>query len=297
MSGELSTEWSFSGVLVRLYATVCESSLTPPDLEAFLVKYSHIDRRQHADVLLFDQYYRWQKGTQRPVEWYLEHFSHLRDCNKWRLELLLEEFGYRNDHDLHPSVEEFKDRFPDYADELERLLPYSEEHRRFAARAGLLAKPFHSGAQATTRFMSSTIDLSANPPVQHWDPEAHCELETSLAEDSPFNQLPDEVMDTIESHMHTESFSPGDYLMRQGEAGDSLMVLLDGQVEVTVVEESGKTRLITRTDACQVFGEMSLLAEEPRTANVIAVTPVVANVLPIKSFHELVGQNPTISVV
>lgn len=297
MSGELSTEWSFSGVLVRLYATVCESSPKPPDLEAFLVKYSHIDRRQHADVLLFDQFYRWQHDTQRPVEWYLEHFSGLRDCNNWRLELLLEEYGYRQERDLHPTVQEFQDRFPEYAEDLERLLPYSEEHRRFAARAGLLAKPFHSGAQATTRFMSSTIDLSVSPTIQHWDPEAHCEVETSLAEESPFDQLPADVMDAIESRMHTESFSPGDYLMRQGDPGGSLMVLLEGQVEVTVVAESGDTRLITRTDACQVFGEMSLLAEEPRTANVIALTPVAANVLPAESFHELVTENPSISVV
>jgi serine/threonine-protein kinase len=42
---------------------------------------------------------------------------------------------------------------------------------------------------------------------------------------------------------------------------------------------------------------MALLTEEPRTANVIACTPVVANVLPAESFHELVSQNPSISVV
>lgn len=297
MSGELSTEWSFSGVLVRLYASLCESSSTPPDLEAFLLKYSHIDRRQHADVLLFDQYYRWQHGTQRPVEWYFEHFTTLRDRNNWRLELLLEEFGYRSERNLDPTVEEFQERFPDYAGELKRLLPYTEEHRRFAARAGLLAKPFHSDGVATTRFLSSTIDFSANPAAARWDLGAHCEMEASLAEESPFDQLPADVMDTIESRMHTERFAPGDYLMRQGDPGTSLMVLLEGQVEVSVTMESGESRLITRTDSCQVFGEMSLLAEEPRTANVIALTPVIANVLPVESFHELVGQNPSISVV
>jgi eukaryotic-like serine/threonine-protein kinase len=297
MSGELSTEWSFSGVLVRLYATVCENTFSPPDLEAFLHRYRHIDPRQHADVLLFDQYHRWRIGTQRPVEWYLERFTHLNPFNNWRLELLLEEFGYREEHGENPTVEEFLDRFPEYAEDLRKYLPYRDEHRRFAARADLLSKPFHAGTEATTRFLNSTVDASANPGIHHWDLGAHCEVETSLAEDSPFDQLPANVMDEIEARMHPRSFAPGEYLMRQGEPGTSLMVLLEGQVEVTVQSETGPSRLITRTDACQVFGEMSLLAEEPRTANVIALTPVVANVLPAESFHELVGQNPSISVV
>jgi len=302
MSGERSTEWAFSGVLVRLYATLCESSSSPPDLEAFLAQHDHIDHGQHADVLLFDQYYRWKTGTQRPVEWYLERFDHLESHKRWRLELLLAEFGYREENGQEPAVEEFKHRFPEHAEELERALPHHDEHRRFAARAEVLAKPFHAASQATTRFLDSTIDASAAeappaPVTLQWDPDAHCEVETSRAEDSPFDELPPDVMDAIESRMHTESFAQGEYLMRQGEPGTSLMVLLEGRVDVTVVSETGQTRLITRTDACQVFGEMSLLAEEPRTANVIAGTPVVANVLPVESFHELASENPSISVV
>ena len=100
MSGELSTEWSFSGVLVRLYATVCETSPELPDLEAFLLQYPHIDRRQHADVLLFDQYFRWRIDCPRPIEWYFDHFADLKSPSNWRLELVLEEFGYLEEHDF-----------------------------------------------------------------------------------------------------------------------------------------------------------------------------------------------------
>ena len=115
MSGELSTEWSFSGVLVRLYAAFCEASEALPDLEAFLAKYDNIDHRQHADVLLFDQYYRWKHGALRPAEWYLERFKNLETSTDWRLELILEEFGYREDAGKHPAAREFIARFPAYA--------------------------------------------------------------------------------------------------------------------------------------------------------------------------------------
>ena len=297
MSGVLSTEWSFSGVLVRLYAAFCETTQSLPDLEAFLEQHQHIDHRQHADVLLFDQYYRWRLGARRPVEWYLERFADLESPNDWRLELILEEFGYRDDAGERPTLEEFLERFPRYAEPLRRNLPYRDEHRRFAKRAGLLGTPFHAEAPGTTRFMDSALDVTQYRAPTKWNPGASCEVETSLAEDSPFDQLPAEVMDAIESRMHPQRFARGEYLMRQGEPGTSLMVLLEGQVEVLVDSGGGTPRLITRTDSCQVFGEMSLLAEEPRTAHVIAATPVVANVLPAESFHELAGQNPSISVV
>ncbi len=297
MSGELSTEWSFSGVLVRLYAAFCETSESLPDLDEFLARYENIDHRQHADVLLFDQYYRWKHGAGRPAEWYLKRFKDLESSSDWRLELILEEFGYREDAGERPAVDEFIARFPSYAEALRRSLPHRQEHGRFTKRAGLLGMPFHAESLVTTRVVNSEMDTTQSPAPSEWNPEAHCDVETSLAEDSPFDQLPAEVMDAIESRMHPQRFAQGEYLMRQGEPGNSLMVLLEGQVEVTVDTPGGKSRLITRTDACQVFGEMSLLAEEPRTANVIAVSPVVANVLPAESFHELVSQNPSISVV
>ncbi len=297
MSGELSTEWSFSGVLVRLYAACCETAESLPDLAFFLEQHEHIDRRQHADVLLLDQFYRWKRGARRPVEWYLERFAGLDSPNDWRLELMLEEFGYREDAGEHPTALEYQHRFPDYAEPLGRSLPYREEHQRFAKCAGLLAAPFHAESLATTRFMNSTLGPTEYRPRTEWDPSANCEVETSLAEDSPFDELPADVMDAIESRMHPERFAEGEYLMRQGEPGTSLMVLLEGQVEVTVDNPDGTRRLITRTDACQVFGEMSLLAEEPRTANVVALAPVVASVLPVESFYELVSQSPSISVV
>ncbi len=231
------------------------------------------------------------------MEWYLEQFADLEAFHNWRLELLLEEFGYQEEHGDPPSIEEYSLRFPEYTEELQRLLPYREEHRRFAARAELLSHPFHAGANATTRYMNSTIEPLTSPVIPYYESGAYCEVETSLAEESPFKQLPAKVMAEIERRMHTQRFEKGEYLMRQGEPGHSLMVLLEGQVEVTKVTETGETILITRTDACQVFGEMALLAEEPRTANVVAGTAVVANVLPAESFHELVGQNPSISVV
>ena len=112
MSGESSTEWSFSGVLVRLYATVCATSASPPDLESFLEQYQHMSNRQHADVLLFDQFYRWNAGSPRPVEWYLERFAGLESNNNWRLEVLLEEFGYREEHGEGTGVEDFISQFP-----------------------------------------------------------------------------------------------------------------------------------------------------------------------------------------
>ena len=57
--------------------------------------------------------------------------------------------------------------------------------------------------------------------------------------------------------------------MRQGEAGASLFVVLAGEAVVTVATPHG-AREVRRLAPGMVFGEMSLLTGEPRTATVTA---------------------------
>ncbi len=85
--------------------------------------------------------------------------------------------------------------------------------------------------------------------------------------------------------------------MRQGDPGTLLMVLCDGEVEISLDDASGNRKVLTRTNRMQVLGKMALLTDEPRSANVVAATPVGTLVFPADKFHELAGRFPEISVV
>ncbi len=72
----------------------------------------------------------------------------------------------------------------------------------------------------------------------------------------------------------------GSVIMRQGEAGNCAFLIQSGHVKVTT-ENAGRSVELARMGAGQIFGEMALVFEEPRTAtvealedcNLIVITP------------------------
>lgn len=80
------------------------------------------------------------------------------------------------------------------------------------------------------------------------------------------------------------SFAPGERIMREGDFGDSFYAISSGQVDIVKDE-----RLVTTIGRGSYFGEVALLMEVPRTATVIARTPVRAFRLDREGFDSLVG--------
>ena len=86
---------------------------------------------------------------------------------------------------------------------------------------------------------------------------------------------------------HERTFPPGQTIVRQGENGLALYLLLRGRVEV---RRSGQRVAILV--AGQFFGESALLVDSPRTADVFAATEVACFVLNRWDFWNAVGMDP-----
>lgn len=84
-------------------------------------------------------------------------------------------------------------------------------------------------------------------------------------------------------------FGAGEAVVRQGEAGSSMFVVLSGRVRV-VIEPSGQE--IAAIDAGGFFGEMSMLTGEPRTATVRTATDVRVLEIPAERFREFALTHP-----
>jgi eukaryotic-like serine/threonine-protein kinase len=91
-----------------------------------------------------------------------------------------------------------------------------------------------------------------------------------------------------------KTFAPGSLIIREGDRGDSAYIIVSGQcrafraVGAERGDASGQETLATM-DAGDVFGEMALILDEPRSASVEAVDQVTVLVLDKKTMIEGLG--------
>ena len=88
----------------------------------------------------------------------------------------------------------------------------------------------------------------------------------------------------------------GDVLLRQGDAGDSLIILLEGQARVTVFTANGREIVLEYAGAGAVLGEIALLDGGDRTASVIAMGPVRYLLIGRIAFEALLAANHQIAL-
>jgi NTE family protein len=93
--------------------------------------------------------------------------------------------------------------------------------------------------------------------------------------------------------MSRRRFDAEEHLCRQGDAGDSLYLIMDGLVEIWL-EQDGARRLIARLRPGDAVGEMSLLTGEPRAASVVAAVPTEILELDAKTFAGVLAEHPVV---
>jgi small-conductance mechanosensitive channel/CRP-like cAMP-binding protein len=113
-----------------------------------------------------------------------------------------------------------------------------------------------------------TVYRESKPPEVA--PEAAADVITEhLNRVSIFAPLSDEETGQLASASKSRVYAPGEAIVRQGNEGNSMFVILRGAVKVQIPENS-YLKTINRLAKDDFFGEMSLLTGEPRSATVIA---------------------------
>ena len=88
------------------------------------------------------------------------------------------------------------------------------------------------------------------------------------------------------------SYSAGVDLVHQGqEPSIGLYVILSGRVRVCWEEPDGGKRELRELGPLEMFGEMALLDNQPRSATVTAMEPTVALVIPMMDFRAVLSHN------
>jgi len=85
----------------------------------------------------------------------------------------------------------------------------------------------------------------------------------------------------------TRAYKRGDFVFHEGDRGGELFVIKSGKVEV----RTGNRRLETLGEN-EIFGEMALIDDSPRSASVVALTDVVLAPLTESQYLFLVRHTP-----
>ena len=86
--------------------------------------------------------------------------------------------------------------------------------------------------------------------------------------------------------------APGAEIIREGDGGDFMLMLLEGRIEVHKRDRWNTQQLLAAVESGRTLGEMSMIDGEPRFATCIAAEPSLIAVLDRESLARIIVEQP-----
>jgi CRP-like cAMP-binding protein len=107
---------------------------------------------------------------------------------------------------------------------------------------------------------------------------------------SIFRETPETILAELAPLMQEEEVEEGTIIFEENEPGDCMYVILSGEIQI----HKGKTTLAILKEK-EVFGELSLLDAETRSATATAKTDCVLFKIDQEPFYELIDTRPEVA--
>lgn len=107
--------------------------------------------------------------------------------------------------------------------------------------------------------------------------------------------LTDEEMGRVKSELRLRQFARREIVLQKGGAGDSLLFLLSGQLQVIDVTEDGRAIGLRMLKPGDFFGEIAVINGSTRSASVVALSPVLVAFLPRPTALHLFSHSPSVA--
>lgn len=152
--------------------------------------------------------------------------------------------------------------------------PFCGDAGRFQLRSELLEQFWYALHRAghtvpyPVRELRPKRPAPPGPEVELSSPEQRQRL---LRSNHLFADLSEAQLGDLAALSVIRQFGPGETIVSEGEAGDSLYQLVRGQVEVLKASPEGPARSVARLNTGEIFGEMTLCLDAPRSATVRAL--------------------------
>jgi CRP/FNR family transcriptional regulator, cyclic AMP receptor protein len=109
-----------------------------------------------------------------------------------------------------------------------------------------------------------------------------------------FAEFEREDVDLLAAYMRVYSAQPGQSIIREGDEGDFMLLLVSGAVDIFKNSKQGERQLMTSVAPGMTLGEMSMIDGEPRFATCIATDEVLFAVLTRDAMAHIILERPSL---
>jgi CRP/FNR family transcriptional regulator, cyclic AMP receptor protein len=109
-----------------------------------------------------------------------------------------------------------------------------------------------------------------------------------------FAEFTREDIDVLASYMHIYKAKPQNTILQEGETGDYMLMVIDGEVDIYKTNLIGGQQYLTSVKAGATLGEMSMIDGAPRFATCVALRHSILGVLTRDNMGRIIHDHPVL---
>lgn len=125
----------------------------------------------------------------------------------------------------------------------------------------------------------------------------HADMLTTLTTVPLFAHIPQPELVKLAAIARQEKFAKNAEIMAEGDQSSGLYILLSGKVKVMLRNDEGKEIILAILNPPEYFGEMALLDEAPRSADIVAMAPTSVLIIAKHEFKLWLARQPDMAFV
>src|SRR3954468_24463979 len=107
-----------------------------------------------------------------------------------------------------------------------------------------------------------------------------------------FQLLDNDELAELAAHIDEMTYIPNQTIFKAGDPGFNKQIVLEGKVDTYIVDDEGRRIIVSEVEPGEIFGELSLLDNEPRSASAVAVEQTKTFIIDRDDLQRLFSKKP-----
>ncbi|ANI91326.1 MAG TPA: Crp/Fnr family transcriptional regulator [Dietzia timorensis] len=120
-------------------------------------------------------------------------------------------------------------------------------------------------------------------------------MDDALSRAGIFQGVDPAAVKALRDDLSPAEFSRGETIIREGEPGETLYIIIDGKVKLSRKSPDGRENLLSVLGPSDMFGELSIFDPGPRTSSAICVTDVKVESMNRTALRRWISERPEIA--